>query len=219
MAGTASYCIGCGAPLGVDEAFCEDCGRPRAVVGAPTTASTFVADAGAAISKATAGYQAAAGVAGVATALPWKTIVGAEQLDVRSFLSTSALPTARRAVQRASLRKPGLSLAATAVLDLFVAAVSGGSGALGAAIPRLLMGGLTSLLSLITGSKSGALRSVTGVVSLLTALVQVVSLVVALIGGLLDGTSLLALAPMAIAAISALVMAVKTASVALRKGS
>jgi len=155
----------------------------------------------------------------MAAAVPWRTITGAEQLDVRSFLSTSALPTARRAVQRASLRKPGLSLAATTVLDLFVAAVSGGSGALGAAVPRFLMGGLTSLLSLITGSKSGALRGVTGVVSLLTALVQAITVVVALIGGLLDGASLLSLGPMAVAAASALVMAVKTASVALRKGS
>jgi len=134
------------------------------------------------------------------------------------MLSRAAMPTARTVVQR-SLKRPGLSMAATTVLDLFVAGVSGGPAALVGAIPRALGGGLTSLLSLATGSKGGALRGLTGAVSLLTALVQVVSLGWTLIGGLADGTSLLTLAPMAVATASALLMALKTASVALRRRS
>ncbi len=73
--------------------------------------------------------------------------------------------------------------------------------------------------ALITGTKSGALRGITGAVSLITALVQVVSLGGILVGGLADGAPLLSLLPMAIATGSALIMALKTASVALRRRS
>lgn len=110
-------------------------------------------------------------------------------------------------------------MAATAALDLFVAGVSGGSSTLAAALPRAIGGGVTALLSMVTGTKGGALRGLTGIVSLITALVQVVSLLSTLVGGLLGGASFLSLAPMAIATGSALIMALKTASVALRRRS
>ncbi|PKQ21123.1 MAG: hypothetical protein CVT66_01300 [Actinobacteria bacterium HGW-Actinobacteria-6] len=150
--------------------------------------------------------------------LPWQTIVAGQTPDLRAMLSAAAMPAARTVVQR-SLRRPGLSMAATVALDLFVAGVSGGPAALAAAIPRALGGGLTSLLSLITGSKGGALRGLTGVVSLVTAVVQIVSLGGTLLAGLANGTPLLTLVPMAVATASALVMALKTASVALRRRS
>jgi hypothetical protein len=108
-------------------------------------------------------------------------------------------------------------MAVTTMLDLFVTGISGGTSALTTALPRALGGGLTSVLSLVTGSKGGALRSLTGVVSLVTALVQVVSLVLTLIGGVRGGAPFLTLAPMTIAMLSALVMALKTTSVALRR--
>lgn len=165
-------------------------------------------------SVASLGGMAGAGV--LAMALPWQTIVAGETPDLRAMFSSAVAPTARRAVQ-ASLRKPGLSLAATTVLDLVVAALSGGTSALAAAVPRGAAGGLSALLALVTGRKTGALRKMTGVMSLVTALIQVASLLTTLVRGVTAGSSLLALVPMAIATGSALVMAVKTASVALRR--
>ena len=134
------------------------------------------------------------------------------------MLSRVAMPGARTLAQR-SLKRPGLSMAATTVLDLFVAGISAGPAGLLGALPRVLGGGLTSALSLITGTKGGPLRSLTGAVSLLTALVQVVSLGWTLIGGVRGGSPFLTLAPMMVAMASALVMALKTASVALRRRS
>ena len=154
----------------------------------------------------------------MATAVPWQTIVGDERPDIRALLSGAAVPVARQALQR-SLRKPGLAMAVTTILDVAVAALTGGMGAVAGVLPRALAGGLTSVLSLITGSKGGTLRSLTGVVSLITALIQVVSLGQTLLAGLRTGTSLLTLAPMVVAILSALTMAIKTASVALRRRS
>jgi hypothetical protein len=134
------------------------------------------------------------------------------------MLAAAASPAARSVVQ-ASLRSPGVSLAVTTTLDLVVAGLSGGAGALTAALPRAVAGGVSALLAIVTGRKGGAMRTVTGIVSLVTALVQAGSLLVTLIGGLLGGASLLTVAPMALATGSALTMAVKTASVALRRPS
>jgi hypothetical protein len=128
------------------------------------------------------------------------------------------MPGARTLVQR-SLKKPGLAMAVTTVLDLIVAGLSGGGGALAGALPRVLAGGATALLSLVTGSKGGALRSVTGFVSLGTALVQAVSLVLTLVNGVRTGMPFISTLSMVVAIASALTMAVKTASVALRRRS
>ena len=154
----------------------------------------------------------------MAATLPWQTIVAGETPDLRAMLSRVAVPGARTLVQR-SLKRPGLAMAVTTALDLIVAGLSGGSSALIGALPRVLAGGTTALLSLITGSKGGALRSITGVVSLGTALVQVVSLGITLIGGVRTGMPVLSLLSMAVAMASALTMALKTASVALRRRS
>lgn len=154
----------------------------------------------------------------MATAVPWQTIVGDERPDIRALLSGAAVPVARQALQR-SLRKPGLAMAVTTILDIVVAALTGGLSAVAGVLPRALAGGLTSLLSLITGGKGGMLRTLTGIASLVTALIQVVSLGLTLIAGLRTGTSLLTLAPMVVAILSALTMALKTASVALRRRS
>ncbi len=154
----------------------------------------------------------------MATGLPWQTIIAGQVPDLSSMLARVAIPTAQKVVNR-SLRRPGLALAVTTVLDLFVAGITGGGTAVSAAIPRVIGGGATALLSMITGKKGGALRGLTGIVSLLTALVQVFSLLVTFVSGLRDGASLTTLAPMAIATGSATVMALKTASVALRRRS
>ncbi len=208
--GSALFCTRCGGPLSTSDRFCTRCGSPRSlpVSGQPATAQPAAVIAGV--------VGVATGAASMAAGLPWQTIVAGETPDLRAMLSGAAVPAARSVVQR-SLKRPGLSMAATVVLDVLVAGISGGPAALVGAIPRALGGGLTALLSLITGSKGGALRGLTGVVSLITALVQVVSLGGMLLVGLAEGTSLLALVPMAVATASALVMALKTASVALRR--
>ncbi|MDO9107971.1 MAG: hypothetical protein Q7U89_03155 [Coriobacteriia bacterium] len=159
-----------------------------------------------------------AGIASMAAMLPWQTVIAGETPDLRAMLAAAAAPAARKMVQ-SSLRKPGLSLAATTALDLIVAGLTGGVSAASAAIPRVVAGAVTALMALITGSKGGALRTLTGLVALVTALVQAGSLLVGLVGGFLGGAPLLTLVPMAVATTSALTMAIKTASVALRRRS
>lgn len=239
MAGSALFCTKCGTRMGDAAAFCTKCGAPRAALPARGSAAAIAAQpatpmpvskpadpvkdagvhtfaaAGTAASAAGAAFSMAAGASGVA-ALPWQTIVGAEQPDIRAFLSQAALPSAQRAV-RASLRPLGLPMAATAVLDLIVALVIGGPAALGVAVPRFLLAGLTALLSVVTGNKGGALRGITGAVSIITALVQAVTLLYGLGVAIAAGAPLLQLASMAVTAASVLTMAIKTTVTALRR--
>ncbi len=223
--GQGESCTSCGSAFTGSESFCTSCGAPRSKGAAtPATAApapTLTQQAGHAVGVARQAYGAAAqvaGAAGMAAALPWQTIVAGETPDLRGMLSRVAMPGARTLVQR-SLKKPGLAMAVTAVLDLVVAGLSGGGGALVGALPRVLAGGTTALLSLVTGSKGGALRSVTGFVSLGTALVQAVSLVLTLASGMRTGMPFISTLSMVVAIASALTMAVKTASVALRRRS
>lgn len=209
--GTAVFCTRCGSRFVGSDRFCRTCGEPRRT---PSSASP----APAASSPVSAGavMQTVAPAASMAAMLPWQTIIAGETPDLRAMLATAAAPAARKVVQ-SSLRKPGLALAATTALDLAVAALSGGSGAVAAAAPRVVAGALTAILSLITGSRGGALRTVTGIVALVTTLVQAGSLLITLIGGVRGGAPLMTVVPMAVATGSALIMAVKTASVALRR--
>jgi hypothetical protein len=217
--GYVGFCTRCGTRFEGAELFCTKCGAPRGQV--PAAAPGLMQQAGHVTQSARQAYGAVAqvaGVAGMAAGLPWQTIVAGETPDLRAMLSRVAVPGARTLAQR-SLKKPGLALAVTTGLDLLVAGLSGGTGALVGALPRVLAGGTTALLSLITGSKGGALRSITGVVSLVTALVQIVSLLLALVSGVRGGMPLLSILSMTVAIGSALTMAVKTASVALRRRS
>jgi len=232
------FCTSCGARFTGAETFCTTCGAPRAAASGapdpapvpvrPTSAQASTAPASALTQHAAHAAQTSrqtygavaqmAGAASTAAGLPWQTIVAGETPDLRAMFSRLAVPGARTLVQR-SLRKPGLAMAVTTALDLIVAGLSGGTSALVGALPRVIAGGTTALLSLITGSRGGALRSVTGFVSLGTALVQVVSLGITLIGGIRSGMPALSMLSMAVAMTSALTMAVKTASVALRRRS
>lgn len=219
--GNGGFCTACGARFTGDERFCTRCGAVREQAPAAAQTPTFAQQAGHATQTARQAYGAVAqvaGAAGMAASLPWQTIVAGETPDLRAMLSHVAMPGARTLAQR-SLRKPGLAMAVTVALDLIVAGLSGGGSALVGALPRVLAGGTTALLSLITGSKGGALRSVTGFVSLGTALVQVISLLLTLLSGLRGGMPLLSTLSMVVAMASALVMALKTASVALRRRS
>ena len=212
--GSAGYCTRCGAALVGSGRFCTTCGAPRPS-GVPQGGASAAAPAPRPSVNAAGSIAAAASMA---TGLPWQTIVAGQVPDLSSMLARVAMPTAQKVVNR-SLRRPGLALAVTTVLDLFVAGITGGGTAVSAAIPRVIGGGATALLSMITGSKGGALRGLTGIISLLTALVQVFSLLVTFVSGLRGGAPLITLAPMAIATGSATVMALKTASVALRRRS
>lgn len=220
--GRGQFCTSCGSTFTGGESYCTKCGAPREPTpGASAPVPTLTQQAGHAAQNARQTYGAVAqvaGVAGMAAGLPWQTIVAGETPDLRAMFSRVAMPGARTLVQR-SLKKPGLAMAVTTALDLLVAGLSGGSGALVGALPRVLAGGTTAFLSLITGSRGGALRSVTGFVSLGTALVQVVSLGLTLIGGVRSGMPALSMLSMAVAMASALTMAIKTASVALRRRS
>lgn len=233
--GYVGFCTKCGARFTADEVFCTTCGSPRehaaaAVASAPAAATpapaptpgpTLVQQAGQAASTAQRAYGAVAqvaGIAGMGVALPWQTVTGTQQPDIRAFLSAAALPAAQGAI-RASLRRPGIAMAVTAALDLAVSGITRGwSGVLGA-LPRFLLGGATALFSLVTGSKGGPLRKLTGAVSGVTAVVQLGFTGYTLVAGALGGTSALLLIPQLIAMVSSLVMAVKTAITALKGGA
>ena len=108
-------------------------------------------------------------------------------------------------------------LAFTVAIGVAVALLTGGSSALVSALPRLLIGAVASILSIVTGSRTGPLRTITGIVSAVTALVALVSLGVTLYQGIAGDEALLALLPTAIAVASSLLAAVKTTLVALRR--
>lgn len=226
--GYVGFCTKCGTRFDGPEVFCTKCGAPRERATATATAATspapgptFVQQAGQVASTAQRAYSTVAqvaGVAGMGVALPWQTVAGGQQADIRAFLSAAALPAAQGAI-RASLKRPGLAMAVTATLDLAVSGISGGSGALVAAIPRFALGGATALFSLVTGSKGGPLRTITGAVGGVTAVVQLGFTGYTLVTGVLGGASALLLIPQAMAMLSSLVMAVKTTVTALKGGT
>jgi hypothetical protein len=227
--GYGSFCTRCGAPLGADDEFCTHCGTPRqhvpsgpgvaAAVAAQPPAGGARPPAGQVLAVASRAYGVVgqvAGLAGLGLALPWQRVAGAGQADIGALLSAAAVPGARRLVG-ASLKRPGLAMAATTVLDVAVAVVTGGTSALYKALPRLVLGGATSVLSLATGRKAGNLRRLTGIMGGLTAAAQLGFAVYTLITGLDSGTSAYALVPQVVAMLSSLVMAAKTMAVALRR--
>jgi hypothetical protein len=224
--GHGSYCIVCGSPLRADQSFCTKCGAPpRQVPSGPTAepdtrspaaTKAHITQAVATASRAYATVGQMAGLAGMGFALPWQKVAGLAQADIGAFLSAAALPGAQRAI-RASLRRPGLALAATTVLDVAVAVITGGTSALYKAIPRLVLSGSTSLLSLATGSKGGAVRKATGVLGAVTGLAQLGFAAYTLISGLDAGTSAWVIAPQVVVMASSLVAATKTMALAFRR--
>ena len=189
---------------------------PSATSAAPHLTAGQTGTVAPAASLAAGALAMAAGLGGLAPALPWRTSYGGSLPDVRNLVMQAALPAAQRAVG-ASLRRPGLALAVTTVMDLLATLAVGGADALPAALPRLLAAAVTVVLSLITGAKRGPLRTVTGVVSVVTGLIQLTFAGWALIQGLGDGESWLTILPPVIAMLSSLAMTVKTAIVALRR--
>ena len=231
--GYGGFCGKCGGALRTDQTFCSLCGTPRGgptggpPVGSPpasgpstpSTLGSAAAGAGRAVSGASRAYGVVtqvAGMAGMGFSLPWQKVVGAGRPDVGAFLSTAALSGARQAIG-GSLRRPGLALAATTVLDFAAAWITGGASAMYLAIPRLVISGSTSLLSVVTGSKGGRLRKITGIFAAVAVLAQLGFGAYTLITGLGDGPSPLEYVPQLVAMISGLVMAIKTMTVAFRR--
>ena len=199
--GYVGFCTKCGTRFDGPEVFCTKCGAPRehaAPAESPAAPGpTLVQQAGQAASTASRAYGTVArvaGVAGMGVALPWQTVVGGQQPDIRAFLSAAALPAAQGAI-RASLKRPGIAMAVTTTLDLVVSGITRGWGGVLGALPRFLLGGATALFSLITGSKGGPLRKLTGAVGGVTAVVQLGFTGYTLVTGVLGGTSALLLDP------------------------
>jgi len=206
LTGTAArFCKACGARYASESAaFCKMCGAARPEAGAaalPTAAGI-------------AGAVTAAG--GLAAALPWRTIHAGEALDVGAFLAAVAPGAASKVVAR-SLKRPAIVLAFTVVTGVAVALLTGGTPALVSALPQVLTGTVAAVLALATGSKTGPLRAVTGVVSVVAALVALVSVGATLYQGIAGGDSFPSLLPSAVAAAAAVVAAAKTSLVALRR--
>lgn len=210
----ARFCANCGASLAVGAHFCERCGdavTDAALPSAPVQRTGKTVQLGTATATATK----AAGIAATAAALPWQTLVEGDPVDLDALATAAGVPVARHAIQR-SLRRPGIAMAVTAVLDLFVTAVSG-AGVTGLAIPRFALGLVTAALAIASGARP-ALRRATGLVSLVTALVQVVTSGLAL-ANLPEGTGAATMATMVVASSAALVTAALIARDALRSPS
>jgi hypothetical protein len=228
METAARYCKHCGTAFGEDSArFCKKCGAARQEpVGSPPAADLPAAARTVAIDPAVTAARAASGrVAGVATrvagggslaaSLPWQTIGAGEPIDASVFLRGAA-PTAARALSR-SLRRPGLILAFTVAMSFAVALLTGGTDALVSALPQLLAGAAASVLALLARGDAGRLRSAAGVVSVVAAIVSLVSVGVGLARAIDGGEGLVAILPLTIAMASSALAAGKTALVALRR--
>jgi hypothetical protein len=206
---TQSYCTACGSAVGADSLFCAQCGAPRHAAAPPTTPATRT------IPVLPVAEQAVA-LAGIGVSLPWQRLTASERPSPRDWVTAGALPSAQWAAGL-SLKRPGLALAAATLLDFAVAIITGGASGLYEALPRLIFGGVTSGLALAADSKRGRLRLTSGALAIVTALVQFGFAVNHLVAGLDAGTSGWVIASQLVVAVSTLLAAGKTASVAFRR--
>ena len=142
--------------------------------------------------------------------VPWLTVVGNQPADVGSLLAAAS-----RNAPLPSLRRSGVAVGLTAALDVLVTVQTGGSLALAA--PRLVLGALTAVLSLATGTRGGWLRTISGLLGMLTAVAQGAFLAWSLVDALRSGTGILGLVPTLVTTAAALVAAGRTAALALRR--
>ncbi len=209
-----AYCTRCGATVGDEAPLAQAAGAEGVAI--PAGGQSWAAQATTVAGQVRGAYGAAAGAAGLAMGLPWQTLYGKGEPDVRALLASAALPAAQQAVRR-SLRRPGVALLVTSVLDLVVAFLTRGPGAIVPALGRLALAGATSLFSIVTGPRTGPLRLVTGVLGVITTLVQLGSAALAVYAGIRGAAPVLTLLPGVVAMLSTLAMAVKTAVVAFSR--
>jgi hypothetical protein len=81
----------------------------------------------------------------------------------------------------------------------------------------LVLGAATSVLSLVTGSKGGTVRKVSGLLGAVTALAQVGFAIYTLVSGLDAGISGWIITPQIVAMVSSFMTAAKTTVVAFRR--
>lgn len=225
MAGRPSFCMACGGSVRPQDDFCTRCGVSVGATGQdpdgqPTAAgeraSARAGSLASTLSVAGAAFGATTALGGLGLALPWHTAFGSGPVDVSGLIARTAFPAAQRAAH-ASLRRPALAVALTALMDLIATLFMGGVGALPAALPRLVLSAATVTLSLITGSSGGTMRVATGILSLVTGLVQLAFAGWGLARGLGEGASFISALPPVVAMLSSLAMTVKTGVVALRR--
>lgn len=236
-----AFCTKCGAKVADTAAFCTKCGTkvvrvaPRQPAATPQAqaqppaqapqqaeAPSLVSQAGAAATSVSAAYGTATRAAGMAASaagvvsLPWQTIVTGQSVDVQGMLRAAA-PSLLAMAPRPNLRKPALAIAFTVVMDVGIALVSGGAVNVPMLLMRVVTGAGTAVLGAITGGKGGGLRKVTGLVSVVFGVVQLVSLLVAAYQAIATPTTLLALLPSIVAVVSGLVLSVSTAIAGFRR--
>nr|NLI49454.1 zinc ribbon domain-containing protein [Propionibacterium sp.] len=226
MATPAPFCGHCGRPFADGAAFCGTCGRPRGTLGpdapAPDAPAPVVPTPAAPrvprtprTPRTPPAAQVALAASGLVSALPWQTVVAGRRPDLTAWLTQAGASAASSAV-RASLRRPGLALVVTTALDLLVAALAG-PAALQAAWPRALAGLVTSGLALASGSRGGPLRTLAGLAGVATTLVGLVSAGLALLTAAGAGADPAVLLPQVVTMVSSLVVAARTATLALRR--
>lgn len=211
MATPAPFCGHCGRPFADGAAFCGACGRPRGTLpqDAPRPAPP------AAPARPPAAPALAPAASGLVGALPWQTVLAGQRPDVGAFLARAGASAASAAV-RASLRRPAVALVVTTALDLAVAALAG-PAALQAAWPRALAGLVTSGLGIAAGSRGGWVRTLAGLAGVVATLAGLGSVGSALLAAADAGADPVTLLPQLVTMASSLVVAARTATLALRR--
>lgn len=205
------FCTKCGSSLKADAQFCTKCGQTVAG-GAPVESPHPTSVAG-----AMRYAQTGMAVAGIAGALPWKTIVAGERPDLSQWMRAGS-PIAHMAVRK-SVRKPALALLFTTLIDAGVSVLSGSPAAMAASGLRLATGLGTSIVGLIVGKKGGWGRKLMGVGSMVMSVFQLYSVGRIVISVVTTGGTFWQLAPSIVSAISVLVVCVKTILMTFRRAS
>ncbi len=212
----AGYCTSCGSALRDNAAFCSVCGAaarkaPVANAGPDAPPPRGITPASASIAGTVATISS---MSGAVAALPWQTITTGEPVNVRAMLSAGS-PLLQSAI-RSSIRRPAIALLLTSLLDLAVALLSGQPAALRMVGIRVGMAAATSVVGIMAAGRGGALLKVTGWMSVLSAVVGLVSLLVTLWVGLANPVSILPLLPSLVSQAASLFLLLKTALIGLR---
>jgi hypothetical protein len=152
----------------------------------------------------------------MAASVPWQTI-GAGQAPEPSQILAAAAPIIAQMRPRTNLRWPAIGIFVTVIMDVVTTLVLGGPVSLPALALRAGTGVLTSALGGIVGKDSGGLRKITGAMSIVYGVVQLVTLGMAAWAAISTPVQLLALVPSIVVVLSSLVLSATTAVGALRK--
>ncbi len=198
--GVPAFCGSCGHRFTQQEGLCPSCGRPRATPVQTGRAPARTVPPAAQLSL---------------SAVPWQAVFGDQPPDLGALLSRTAVPAIATAAG-SSLRRPGIALVVTALLDLVVAATAVPSTAAGA-LPRVGSALLAGALAAAAGAKGGLLRRLAGVAGVLAAVVHLAAAGLSLVAVMASGEALVGQLPQLVTMASSLVLAARTALSALRR--